>query len=91
MKIYIHIWHDGKTGEDFMHEQTFTTSIDEAIKQYDQENFGDFVYRRTLELETDTKDFKSINIEEIIEERKELPFQYERLTGHEMGVCPGRV
>lgn len=95
-KQYIHVWEDDKL---WIQEQELVLgSLENAISQYHQE-LGYSNYTHTIVMDLEAKTFSHTNIEQLIqeqegereEERKNQACAYERLTGHELGLCAGRV
>ena len=95
-KQYIHTW-KCKNGKAFIQEHDVAIgNIDAAIEEYYQQQSISFRYSHTLVIDTETLACHMVNIEVEIEFRKVLEEEdskpeYESLTGHEMGVCAGRV
>ena len=97
-ELYINIWlYDDK---DLIVEHEPCMSLDEAIRDY-EEFANSFKYSHTIMIDFEgglknTLEIawsKKINIEDYkraLEQDSDAP-EYERLTGHEMGVCLGRV
>lgn len=97
-RLYINQWLEG--GRDYHCEGQSCTTYEQAVADY-HENRGNFTYYRTIII-----DFEGglttnpniawsqvINIDEILKQEAEQDNSpdYEQSTGHELGVCLGRV
>jgi len=88
--MYINIWHDLRNNEDVLFEQAVSKTVKEAFAQYREEDCISVVYCHTLKIDGDT--VEKLYLGECDEDEDEGPvFEYEKLTGHEMGVCSGRA
>jgi hypothetical protein len=92
--LYINMW-ESKDEAHHFYEHDAVYSIEDAIKDYHEWDWTDDTYALTLKLDLVNGTFERIDITDYIEEEDEdedsVGEEYERLTGHEMGVCPGRV
>lgn len=96
--LFINIWTD--KGKQFTTESELCLNKEMAIADYyENSNLLDYSHTIKLELENGLKAttelawVKEIDITEFISKPEEESYtsEYERLTGHEMGVCAGRV
>ena len=87
---YIHIWtnYDDDTVNTAEGEPTVTLA--DAIDSYWQQWNAPFEYKHTLALDHADGTFMVIDIRESMEKESDVP-DYERVTGHEMGILHGRV
>ena len=90
--MFIHVW-KYTDGTDLLMEQTVATTIEGSIEQYYQEDALSFEYQYTLHIVTGSiLDFtRKMDIRDFLPKEKVGANDNERLTGHEMGICPGRV
>jgi hypothetical protein len=96
-RLYINQWLEN--GRDYHTEGQSCTSYEQAVADY-KEHVGTFTYYRTIIIDFEgglsSNDniawTRAISIDEILEQESQgESMDYERLTGHEMGVCAGRA
>ncbi|MEE9510342.1 MAG: hypothetical protein V3V81_07600 [Candidatus Bathyarchaeia archaeon] len=97
--MFIHVW-KYTDGTDLVLEQSITTTIEGSVKQYYQEDVLGLEYQYTLHTVLDYMPYpgadkcdmvRKTDIRIFLSKDKMEANDNERLTGHEMGICPGRL
>lgn len=91
-KQYIHIWTDYDDDTVNTQESPLVESLKQAVTEYWQQYQPPFNYKHTLVFDTESKSCELINITDYMDrETNRLKPEYEKLTGHEMGVRHGAI
>lgn len=90
---YINIWTSSDPDTQETVESYVADTVEQAAAAY-EDNTGYrtpiFTYKHTLEFDLGAGTCRAIDVSKLNDEDDDdLP--YEPLTGHELGVCPGRV
>lgn len=90
MEMYIHIWNDNNKA--YVLEHTPPSNLEAAVKEYWQQLLL-MPYVHTVLINSRTKQSYTFDIRDYTknpQQSKTTP-EYEKQTGHELGLCPGRV